>query len=356
MNWKKSLRAAGLVAILSLGACNGESTYSPQEIIDQALQEKKEIESYYGEYTMDMGEKAGTAMVKEWMKDGKRRIEMTGDNGQIVMTVYDSEQVMAYDVAENTVHKITLPKEQLDEIAGQSPSEQAKFLLDFVKDTHDMNIAGEEKIAGRDAYHIVAKAKKADTLFGDLEIWIDKKTWVTLKMTTITAGNKMTTEYTKIDINSKVDDAKFTLDIPTDATIEEMDGENASSEIVPLDRVKEKLGEFLMVPEADGLQLVMIEDMKVEERSEFAFTYVIDELPAFSVSVFKMVNHYKTFGGVPSEKEIEVRGQKGTLTEQGNFRSISWQEDGYQYSVLLENSEMTVEDVYTYVDKMTVVQ
>lgn len=38
MNWKKTLRAAGLVAALtfSLVGCNTEASYSPQEIIDQA--------------------------------------------------------------------------------------------------------------------------------------------------------------------------------------------------------------------------------------------------------------------------------------------------------------------------------
>lgn len=57
MKWKKTCRTAGLIAVMtfSLVGCNTEASYSPQEIIEQALQESKEPLTYYGEYTLDMG-------------------------------------------------------------------------------------------------------------------------------------------------------------------------------------------------------------------------------------------------------------------------------------------------------------
>ncbi|MFJ7953885.1 outer membrane lipoprotein carrier protein LolA [Lysinibacillus sp. NPDC096418] len=360
MKWKNSLRAAGLVATLSIGlfACNTESPFSPQEVIAQVLQETEAISSYYGEYTMDMGEVGGLAKVKEWTKDGKRRIEMTTEDGEHNITVYDGVHTISFDVVKNHVLKMELPEEQLEGLNSQSPKEQAEMTLNMVKDTHTISIANEEKIAGRDTYHIVAKTKKADTLFGDLDIWIDKKTWQTLKMTTISFGNKMTTEYTKMDTDIKIDDTKFILDIPKDATIEEVNLEDNLPEEVSLEVLKEKLGEFLMVPEADGLQAIKFEDMRVEERPEFAITYVKDDLPAFSVSVFKIVGNYTEFGGEQTlmEKEIEVRGKKGTRIEQGDFRLINWQENGYQYSIMAENKDLTVEDLLAYTEKMSIVQ
>ncbi|MFJ7736222.1 outer membrane lipoprotein carrier protein LolA [Lysinibacillus sp. NPDC097287] len=360
MKWKKSLRAVGLVTALSIGliACNTESSYSPQEVVAQALQETKEISSYYAEYTLDMGEIGGKAEVKEWVKDGKRRIEMTTENEEHNITVYDGLQMISLDVVKNHVLKMELPEEQLDGLNNQSPKEQAEMMLNMVKDTHSISITGEEKIGGRDTYHIVAKAKKEDTLFGDLDVWIDKKTWQMLKITTINFGNKMTTEYTKMDTETKIEDTQFTLDIPEDATVEEVNLEDNLPEKVSLDVLKEKLGQFLMVPEADGLQVIKIEDMRVEERPEFAITYVKDDLPAFSVSVFKIIGNYTEFGvdSAVREKEIEVRGQKGTLMEQGDFRLISWQENGYQYSIIAENPDLTVEDILAFTEKMTIVQ
>lgn len=360
MKWKKSLYAAGLVATLSIGliACNTESSYSSQEVIAQALQETEAISSYYAEYTLDMGEVGGLAKVKEWYKDGKRRIEMTTEGGENNITVYDGVQTISLDVVQNQVMKMELPEEQLEGLNSQSPKEQAEMTLNMVKDTHTISIANEEKIAGRDTYHIVAKPKKADTLFGDLDIWIDKKTWQTLKMTTISFGNKMTTEYTKMDTNTKIDDTQFTLDIPEDATIEEVNLEDNLPKEVSLDVLKEKLGKFLMVPEADGLQVIKIEDMRVEERPEFAITYAKSDQPAFSVSVFKIVSNYSSFGGDQTlvEKELMVRGNQGKLIEQGNFRSISWPEKGYQYNFIAENPDISVEDLLAYAEKMMIIQ
>jgi len=224
----------------------------------------------------------------------------------------------------------------------------------MVKNTHDVKIDGEEKIAGRDTYKMVAKAKNADTLMGDMEVWIDKKTWLTLKTVTNSAGSKMVTEYTKIDIDGKIDEAQFTVDIPADVKIEEITSQEP--EAVTLDVVKEQLGEFLMVPEENGVALTAIQDMKVEERPEFSFEYQKDEQPAFSVSVYKMTGSYVEFGGVQDEKPIEVRGKEGTYMELGEFLTISWQENGYQYNIIRENPELSKEDLVAYANQMTIIK
>ncbi|QPQ31360.1 LolA family protein [Lysinibacillus sp. JNUCC 51] len=353
MNWKKSLRAAGLIAALtfSLVGCNTEGSYSPQEIIDQAMQETKEPLTYYAEYKMDMGDVGGKAQVKEWAKDGKRRIETTAENGEHIITVNNGSQVIIYDVVKNTVNKMDLGKDGLD--GFKSPRDQAELLFNLVKDTHDVKIDGEEKIAGRDTYKIVAKAKKDDTLIGDIEVWVDKKTWVTLKTITNSAGNKMITEYTKMDENAKIDDAKFTIDIPKDAKVEEING----SELVKLDTVKNELGEFLMVPEENGLTLEQISlDKGIENRSEYTFSYAKNGQEDISVTVFKANSKATKEEPILGEKEMDIRGQKGTVMDEQNFRCISWQENGYQYSIFLANSKLTIEDLVAYAKQMTIVK
>ncbi|MFJ7183062.1 LolA family protein [Lysinibacillus xylanilyticus] len=353
MNWKKSLRAAGLIAALtfSLVGCNTEGSYSPQEIIDQALQETKEPLTYYAEYKMDMGDVGGKAQVKEWTKDGKRRIETTAENGEHIISVNNGSQVIIYDVVKNTVHKMDLGEDGLD--GFQSPRDQAELIFNIVKDTHDVKIDGEEKIAGRDTYKIVAKAKKDDTLIGDIEVWVDKKTWVTLKTITNSAGNKMITEYTKMDENAKIDDAQFKIDIPKDAKVEEISG----SELVKMDTVKGELGEFLMVPEENGLTLEQISlDKGIENRSEYTFSYAKNGQEDISVTVFKANSKATKEEPILGEKEMDIRGQKGTVMDEQNFRCISWQENGYQYSIFLANSKLTIEDLVAYAKQMTIVK
>ncbi len=355
MNWKKSLRAAGLVAVLtfSLVGCNTEASYSPQEIIDQALQETKEPLTYYGEYTMDMGEAGGKAQIKEWTKDGKRRIEIIGENGENSIAVNDGSQIITYDVKANKALKMDISKDALN--AFPSPREQAETLFNLVKDTHDISIAGEEKIAGRDTYKLVAKVKKDDTLFGDMEVWVDKKTWLTLKMTMNSAGNKTTTEYTKMDESAKIDDTQFTIDLPKDVKVEEITVEEPES--VTLDVVKEQLGEFLMVPEENGITLEeILLDKGLEDRPEYTFNYVKNGQQEISVTVFKANSSVTEEEPIFGEKEMDIRGQKGTVMDESKFRYIGWQEKGYQYGIMMVNPELTIEDLAAYAKQMTVVK
>jgi len=356
MKWKRTLCVGGMIAFLtiSLVGCNSEASYSPQEIIDQALQETKELESYYGEYTMDIDETEG-ATVKEWMKDGKRRIEMSVDEDYVI-AVNDGKQVITFSKKENKASIMTFENGELEELMGRSAKDNAQVLLNLVKDSHDIAIAGEEKIAGRDAYHITAKAQKKNTLLGDIEVWIDKKTWLTLKTITTNAGIITQQEYTKLEVNKKIDDALFAYDIPEGATIEQIDTQDQTTSAT-MDEVKKQLGNFLILPEKDGVTLSTILDMKVEERPEFSFEYEKEEQPAFSVSVFKVVSNYETFGGsLANEEDIQVRGQEGTYMELGDRFVISWNENGYQYSILTENPDLTKEEILAYAKEMTIVQ
>ncbi|MFJ5763763.1 outer membrane lipoprotein carrier protein LolA [Lysinibacillus sp. NPDC093210] len=356
MNLKQTLCVGGMIALLtmSLVGCNSEASYSPQEIIDQALQETKELESYYGEYTMDIDE-AGVATVKEWMKDGKRRIEMTVEDDHVI-AVNDGKQITTFNKKENKASIMTFENGELEELMGKSAKDSAQVLLNIVKDSHDISIAGEEKIAGRDAYHITAKAKKKNTLLGDIEVWIDKKTWLTLKTITTNAGNVTQQEYTKLEVNKKIDDALFAFEIPKGATVEQIDTLDQTAPTT-LDEVKKQLGDFLLLPEENGLTLSTILDMKVEERPEFSFEYEKDEQPAFSVSVFKVVSNYETFGGnLANEEDIQVRGEKGTYMDLGELFVISWSENGYEYSIITENPELTKEEILAYAEEMTIVQ
>ncbi|MEG0260634.1 MAG: sigma-E factor regulatory protein RseB domain-containing protein, partial [Lysinibacillus sp.] len=293
---------------------------------------------------------------KEWVKDGKRRIEMQSENGEHFITVNDSKEIKMLDVKENHVIILPIPEETLEELGSQSPKDQAMMLLNMTKDSHDISIAGEEKIAGRDAYHVVAKAKKKDALLGDIEVWIDKKSWVTLKVVTANVGNVMTTEYQKIDFDTKIDDAQFVLDIPADATVEKLNEEDLGSAPSTIEEAKAKLGQFLIVPEQDGVKISAVEDMKMEETSEYAFDYVIDHVPAFSLTVFKPVSGQTEIEALPSESVIDVRGYKGTKMDEGDFRYIGWLEGDYQYGMIIENSELTFEEVLRYAEMMTTVQ
>ena len=81
------------------------------------------------------------------LKNGKRRIELQGNNNEHIITVNDGQQVLMPDVIENVVHQFDLSSEAAD-FTPPSLKEQATIMLNLVENTPDIKVAGEEKIAG----------------------------------------------------------------------------------------------------------------------------------------------------------------------------------------------------------------
>src|SRR5699024_4642831 len=166
------------VMILGLFGCSSETKqYSPDQVINNALEEKDLPGAYYGETestTSEKGEKVDQYIMKEWRSDdGKARVEATNKDGSDEsIAVNDGNEFISYEV--------------------------------------------EAEIAGRDSYHLVAKAKEENTLFGDQELWIDKENWMVLKMIFNTGDSKTEMVYTKIDFNPRIPADTFTLDLPDD--------------------------------------------------------------------------------------------------------------------------------------------
>lgn len=356
MKWTKILKMAGLITALSLTltACStADSTYSPQQIIDQALQQTEKATTYYGEYTMNFSDETGIITAKEWIKDSQRRIEMTSEKTKTTSTVVnDGKELKMYDEETNLAYIMPLA-EDFQSFEVQSPREQAEQLLNIIKDSHEITVEGEEKVAGRDAYHIIATAKEDNTLIGDQELWIDKKTWITLKSISTSGDFVATIEYTKIDTNAAIEDDTFVYTFPEGVDVEVMDAASTAPKEVTLEDAKGKIDAFLMIPETASLKITTIEDMNVEERPEFSINYAVDGIPAFSLSFFEETESYTEFGGLSSDEEsITIHGQKGTKTDMEGFRLLNWGEGKLRYSVLIENPDITFEEVLSYIDTM----
>lgn len=352
-----SLSVMVLIGIL-LTACGTEtSSLSPQEVVNTFLQESDEPLSYYGEYTTIFSGGTENYETKEWIsKDQKRRIETTSlENGEQIIAVNDGKAITMYDKTGNTAMVMELSEDVIAELNEQTPRKQAENMLEIIKDSHELSAGEDAEIAGRSAFHIIAKAKQDNSFFGDLEMWVDKETWMPLKTKTNHTGTETTTEYTKIDFKVEMDDGLFVLDLPDDVVVDVLDREEYEPEEVTVEEALEELGPFYQLREEDGLELSKIIELSgIEERPEFSFDYVKEGMPVLSISVFKDMPNVEDFGGV--EEETEIRGQKASKMEMGEFRSLDWVEDGLKYVVLIENPEIGFEDVEQYLEKMVLVE
>lgn len=361
MKITKKLLSGATVTVLALGlaACSsGDNQYSPEQVINNAMKENEEPLAYYAESTMSMTAEEEQIQLKEWRsKDGKVKVETEGATEEEQgVTVNDGQTITMYQESLNQAF-VSDDGEMLAALAP-SPKEQAHQLLKMIGDSHTISIDGEEKIAGRDAYHLVAKAKEKDTLFGDQELWVDKENWFVLKSISESGDDRVEIEYTKVEFNKEFPDETFTIELPEGTDIQNLDDMNETSE-VSIDEAAESVGKpILYFPEENGwvIENIEMDDIKGElNRVEINIEYIKEETPLLSLSLFKTPEDLDDTK-MPGEESVDVRGVEGTIIEMEGFRNLSWVEDGITYSILLNDPDVTFEEVIEWANDMELVE
>src|SRR5699024_5469197 len=162
LNKKTTLTFLTILFVIIVSGCDSEnSNYSPDKVINNALEEKESVGSYYAEAEMKLYKNEELTLdgeLKEWQfDDGRSRIEssnITKDEEEDFKTesiaVNDGELVTIYEKELNEV--ITIDDPELLSTETTSPKEQADIVLDMVKDTHDVELVGEEEMLDREVY------------------------------------------------------------------------------------------------------------------------------------------------------------------------------------------------------------
>ena len=344
----------GVIAMYLSGCSSDTNQYSPDQVIHNALEEK--TPAYYGETEMiitDKGEET-REIVQEWRSnDGKTRTEsQLQDGSSKVITVNDGSVMMVYEVEQNKAFMIddveTLSLNQ------PSPRDQVTSLLEVIRDTHEVSTEDEGKILGRDVHRLIARAKQSDSLFGDLELWIDKEHWVVLKTVSYVGDIVSEMTYTKIDFNAKMSSDLFTVDLPEDVEVENLSSMLEALEI-SLEEIPTAMRESaLYFPETDELKISLIELYEWEDkldRNEININYTKDDLPLLSLSIFESSG--ETLSGIDGES-VKIRNQEGFYIEMGNY--LMWEEDGFTYSILFIDPNLTLEKFIEMAEEMEVIK
>lgn len=352
----------GIIVAMGLYGCSFEgSQYSPEQVINNALEETTDFPSYYGEAEMTFsgnGEEEHIIM-KEWQdSEGKVRIEMESMvEESIVVSVRDGKSFTVYDESINQAFFSEDP--ELLSAISSSPKEQANQLLKIVRDTHTISIEGEEKVAGRTAYHLIAKANDNKSLLGDQELWIDQENWFVLKMISNSADNKVETVYTKMDLDFEVPADIFTLDLPNDIKVQNLDDMNETVEVT-IEEAAESIGKPLVYfseKEDREIEKIEMDELQGElTRKEINIEYEKDGLPLLTLSMFESPIDVDDDFAFPEEEKIEVRGQEGTFTNIENFRTLFWKEEGVTYSIILNDPSLTFDELLDWTNDMELVE
>ncbi|CCQ93982.1 conserved exported hypothetical protein [[Clostridium] ultunense Esp] len=361
MKFTKEAKILTIIGVLTMGlfGCSPDNPFLPEQVINNALEKAAKTTAYYVEAELRSIEKEKEIerlFLQEWVsEDGKRRTEMQrADGSGKNIAVYDGTKLISYQPETNRAFLIEDPGlQELNQISRKKQTEQ---LLNMIQDSHEISAAGEEEIAGRKAYHLIAKAKSAESLLGNQELWIDKENWMILKTISTSGDVQSEIVFTKVDLNPGIPLSMFTLDLPENVHKVNLDEMNPTRKVT-FAEAAEKIGtSFLYFPETDGLDITRIELVDQQgklNRKEVNIEYQKNDLPYFTMTVFPSPEETEgEMGMIPGEKAITIRGQDGTYIEMGQFRSLVWQENGMNYSVIFVDPNLTLEEFTALTDNM----
>jgi outer membrane lipoprotein-sorting protein len=336
-----------------LTGCTESMTASAEEIVTQVLESGDEFKPYYGKALLKTyeGEKeTGKAAIEEFVNaEGMRKIITTdlSNKGAAAYALNDGKKITSYEEGSDVAYQLDISNEKLP--ASMTQKEQLTALLEGIKDTHTYELAGEEKILGMDTYHLKIKAKEKGAIIGDMELWVDQKSWLILKSIVYSGDVRSEMVYEEITFSPKFEKDTFTLDLPANAEIKNMEDE-FKLETGTVEDAEKMLGEPFLVFDEKDVQLDKVEwqELKGEiNRTELSLQYKKDGAPAFTYSVFK-----KPVGGDIELKgsDYKVRGQMAEYWKEIN--SITWDENGLRYSIIIEHPEFKMEEVIKMAENM----
>lgn len=339
--------------IIILVGCIGMEQYSPEQVMQNAIASESEDIPYYGVQTITITDPEETfdMEVKEWRKGEKSLEEVTAD-GEVMVTLMNGNKITVYDPQANTLMETEF--DNTDELTF-SAKERIEELLDMVGDTHSVEKQADEKIAGREAIHLVAEKNKGEkSLYGRQEMWIDKENWLLLKTISNSGDSRVTLEYTTIEMDPKMDDSVFEIDVPDDVIVEEYD--DAMEEVITLEEGIEKLGSpFMYFRDKDGLKLDVITSYEIANDPLIELTYNLDGLPYMNLSIMLSDDEMDLEEDEVTEI-ISIRGEEGQYIELGEMQMLSWEEGKMAYTITFINPNMTLDEVKTLVDEMEEVE
>jgi len=299
---------------------------SAEQIAEKMQQKQDSIEDYsYTMYmTMEFGdqkmESEADMMYKKPNKFKgvqKQPAEMAGS-----VSVSDGETMWTYNPQQNTVMIMELP-----DMPEQNEPDYLK-LIGMMMNESDFSLEGTDKVDGRTAY-IIDMAPKDESDFGmsgGMKVWVDKETWMPLKMEMKNAdGNPLySIEYRNFQTNTGISDEEFQFEIPEGAEVQTMD-EFVSPERITVEEAREEATFDIMVPSylPDGyefdhamviqgfVEIVSLTYKNGDERLGISETVLEDEPQASPI--------------MDSAEVVSINGVEGKLvTIYGESKMLQW--------------------------------
>ena len=325
-----------LAAVLALAGCGRQMTAEEivakmQETVDSTQDAHAIVVAEVNAQGIELSAKAE---LWEQMPNKVRAEVLESSEPSLVGTILVSDGANGwfYEPARNLVTVGAV--EELDTPLPQEILVGLQEVIQDVLNAADVELVGEETVAGREAYKLEANPKEGaeEQLFpgnGTATVWVDKDQWIVLKATyEASAFGQGSMEVQSFELNPGLSADIFAFEVPEGAHVVDVESQKAVP--LTLDEAKAQAGFPLLVPGYVPQGTTLVDVFSVDE----AFVLRYDHSPDVSFTVLQGPEQV----GPPSlgqTQDITVRGYDATAItdEAGGNTFLYWTEDGITVTV-----------------------
>lgn len=275
-----------------------------------------------------------------------QRIDQSDKDGLFFSQLYKNGALYEIDH-----HLLEIIKHEED---GQlrMPTARELFLdeVEFLSVHYDIELLGEDTFLKRDVYKL--RFVEMETKKRYAELWVDKESFVLLKMIYLTEDNKeLVTEATYFKLNPQFDENWFELEDHLFTHI----NNNDIFDSISYDEIETQFAGPLYLPTFQNEEWAF-KEAKVAYENELA--YVVATFISNSgkeVQLFIQDEEAFHLPLLENEELIEVRGNDVSFVWEPSHHTAYWQEEGLRYS-LFTKRDWLKEEAIRFIEEMSFVK
>lgn len=245
------------------------------------------------------------------------------------LTVYDGETMWTYSPTDDEVLVFTQAGE---EAVGQDQRMLIPGVLDSVRSAQSVRSVGRAQVEGRSAYALELTPSTAQgDLVGRLKVWVDRGTWLPLKVETYDGAGKLVSSavYKDIKVDSSLADELFEFTAPEGATV--IQG-GAMPEVISLEQARNSADFGLKQPAylPAGVSLAQVSRIGSGADLTIMLDYGRGEEPVLSINENRATPGATDMPGVAL---TDLGGLSAEVIQSDEFSSVHWVAGGVEISM-----------------------
>ncbi|MFK3937932.1 hypothetical protein ACI2JA_10525 [Alkalihalobacillus sp. NPDC078783] len=320
-----------------------------EDIIFETFENNENQQAYHLELASTTNGEENPNTLVEWRDEfGNYRTETYENNALSYVSVRYDEQTIHKDYEDETIIYSDFSSTNVNQ--SPSPNEAMHEIITFYSGEFDIKLEGTEDVLDRKTYHLCFDIKEEHDidLIGEIDLWVDSKTWVILKDRIKDGDDVYEREATLFETVSTFPDDTFVIENEENFP-EENFIDRFAAEAVTLTEANEAFPiPFLVLDNEMQLDSsYMAEDYMFDDYYTMTLNYV-DERGTLELYIEHEYGLEKVLG---LEEETTVRNEHALLVDDPSLITINWIEDELQYLATFDG-DFTAEEATEIVEKM----